>query len=245
MGVFATNACPRNIEYREEPGRDKRQLPSELSDQKVAPAILDPLQPVQCDTLYRGLSDAWESIPWRGGRAVAETALLRIDIADDTCGVPGYDRVRLNTACDDRPGADHRTMTYRQPRKDRRSRANRSIATNRRNRICRWMLAASRETVICECRIWSNKDVVFDNQPVPQLDPGFHRNAVTEDNLFFNENVIADITVATNNGAVEDVDKRPDPRTSSHLGRFAEAFRMNKIAHDDLPKLSSARVIKV
>ena len=63
MGVFAANARPRNIEYCEEPGRHERQLPPKLSHQKVAPHIVYSFQPVQCDTLYRGLSDARECIP--------------------------------------------------------------------------------------------------------------------------------------------------------------------------------------
>lgn len=243
MGVFPANMSSRNIEYCEEAGRHERQLPPKLSNQKVAPHIVYSLQPVQCDALHRGLSGARECIPRRWDRAIGETASLRIDVADDTCRIPGHNGVRLNTARDDRPGTDHRIMSYRQPRKDRRSRANRGISADRRDRIGRLMVFAPREMVIRECCIWSNKDIVFDDQPVAQLGAGFHRDAVTEDHLFFNEYMIADIAVATDNGAAEDMGKRPDPRTWSHLGCFAEALRMNKIAHGDLPKLFAVRTI--
>src|SRR5262249_17731867 len=60
MGVFAANARSRNIEHDENPSRHERQLSSELPDQEVPMDIFEPLQPVWCDTLYRGLICVWE-----------------------------------------------------------------------------------------------------------------------------------------------------------------------------------------
>src|SRR5262249_8885340 len=98
--------------------------------------------------------------------------------------------------------------------------------------------------VIRESRIWPDKGIVFDDHPVPQLDPGFHGNAVTDNHLFFDEHMITDIAVATDDGAVEDMGERPDSRSVSHFGSLAKALWVDEVVHVEAPpKLSAVKTM--
>jgi hypothetical protein len=59
-------------------------------------------------------------------------------------------------------------------------------------------LPGSGKTIICKCRIWSNKHIIGDPYPVPQLHTTFDRNAITDDDVILDEDVIADIAIPTN-----------------------------------------------
>src|SRR4029077_2561565 len=233
----------RNIENCKEASRNKGQFSLELPDHEVAPDILDPLQLVQGYAFHRCCRDAGKGVSQSVDCTECRNLPFRIYIADHACRSAAHNRVGLDIACNDGSGTNHRIMPDHQSGKDRRTRPDRRIPANRRDLQARLMLFASREIVIRECCIGSNKDIVFDDHPVPQLDPGFHRDAVTDYCLIFNKHMVTDVAVLPDHGAVQNMGKRPDLRSGPHFGSLAEALRVDKIVHIDLPKRSSVRTM--
>lgn len=71
-------------------------------------------------------------------------------------------------------------------------------------------MLAPRKWVIGEGCIWSDKDVVFDVDPVPKLYTGLYRDAIGDSNVIFYENVVAQVDVGANGSARQEMGERPN-----------------------------------
>lgn len=89
--------------------------------------------------------------------------------------------------------------------------------------------------IVSECGIGSNKYIILDAQSVPELHTAFHCDAVADHDVVFDENVIADVAVATNVGVWQYMCESPDACSRANLRTFADALWMHKIIHLLLP----------
>jgi len=73
----------------------------------------------------------------------------------------------------------------------------------------------SGKKIICESRIWPNKNIVINPQTVPYLNTAFYCNSVANHNIVLNKYMIANITIASDCSPRKDVSKSPNARTIS------------------------------
>jgi hypothetical protein len=59
-------------------------------------------------------------------------------------------------------------------------------------------LLALWERIICESHVWANENVVGDPETIPKLDATLHSYTIAQDNVILDKNVVADVTIFTN-----------------------------------------------
>ncbi|ALC16459.1 hypothetical protein DSOUD_1681 [Desulfuromonas soudanensis] len=87
------------------------------------------------------------------------------------------------------------------------------------------------EKIICESRIWPNKNIVINSQTVPNLNTAFYCNSVTNNNIVFNKYMIANITIFTNFSAWKYMCKSPNPSIVTDIQRLNQGIIMFKKPH--------------
>ena len=148
------------------------------------------------------------------------------DVVDEPSRVADDDRVRRHRTRHHRAGAHHRVRADRHTREDGRVGPDRCTPRDCGLRDLVLPVPATWEVVVRERRIWSDEDVVFDAQSVPQLNPGLDRDPVADRDIAFDEHSITEVAVSPDHCAGKHVDERPDPRSWPNLIRLAQALRM-------------------
>ena len=93
----------------------------------------------------------------------------------------------------------------------------RSAGFNGRDRESGRVVLAAREGVVGEGDVGADEDVVLDAQAVPELNAGFHRDAVADDDVVLDEDVGAEVAVGADAGVGEDDDELPDASVGADI----------------------------
>lgn len=86
----------------------------------------------------------------------------------------------------------------------------------------------SRSQIVGERDRWSEEHIVFDHDPVPDQYSVLDRDAVTKSRTTFNEGVIANVAVTSDNSSGHDMCKCPNSCTTTDLITLAEAEGVDK-----------------
>jgi hypothetical protein len=150
-------------------------------------------------------------------RIEAGAIIAAPEVTNDACwiandhSVVGY-RLRYY-----RTGADHGTLANRYARQDCRPPPDRSTGFNGRLRKRWWILFAARKKIVSEGHVGTDENIVFNAQSIPELHPRFHCDAITHDDIIFDENMGADVAVGSDAGIAEDDDKLPYSCVTSYV----------------------------
>lgn len=90
------------------------------------------------------------------------------------------------------------------------------------------MLLAPREAVIGEGRIGTDKNIILKFDTIPELHAAFDRDAVSNLNFVFDEDMVTYVALPTNASARQHVNKRPNTCSLTDFSRFNQCIRMLK-----------------
>ncbi len=79
------------------------------------------------------------------------------------------------------------------------------------------MILGAWKKIICKCRIGSDKDIILETNPAPDLDPALYGDTISKSRVAFNEDPVANIAVFANDSARKNMGKGPDFCASSDL----------------------------
>lgn len=112
-------------------------------------------------------------------------------------GVAHYNCIGGHVVYNHRAGADHGHFANCNSGKNSRICADACAGVNVGLREFFWVSLTPREEVIGECRVWTNKDIIRDTEAVPQLHTAFYRDAIANNHIIFDKNMVTDIAVGS------------------------------------------------
>lgn len=138
--------------------------------------------------------------------------------------------MRGNVLCHDAPSPDERVSTDLQPADncDVGPESGPNPDGCREEVVVAMFDVGSRSQIVGERDRWSEEHIVFDHDPVPDQYSVLDRDAVTKSRTTFNEGVIANVAVTSDNSSGHDMCKCPNSCTTTDLITLAEAERVDK-----------------
>lgn len=80
------------------------------------------------------------------------------------------------------------------------------------------MVFAARKGIVGEGHIGTDENIVFNAQPVPQLNTRLNRNPVANDDIVFDKHMCADVAIGTNAGTGQDDNELPNAGVGADVG---------------------------
>jgi hypothetical protein len=80
--------------------------------------------------------------------------------------------------------------------------------------------------VVCKGGVGANKDIIFQPDAIPKLDPALYGDPVPYDNIILDKHMVADVTIRANLCPWKNVDKSPDPRSWANVIGFNNRIRV-------------------
>src|SRR5262249_47566053 len=90
---------------------------------------------------------------------------------------------------------------------------------------------AVRMIIVRKRCIGPDENIVLHLESVPKLHAAFHRHAISDDDVIFNERVVADDAFAADFGAGQNVGKRPNAAVFTDRRGFDNSERVLKETH--------------
>jgi hypothetical protein len=126
------------------------------------------------------------------------------------------------------------------PRQYGRIGANRCALLHNRSGETLRVLPASRELVIGKSGIWANKDVIFEMHTIPELNPTFNRDPISNDDIIFYKHMVAHIAFIPDYGTGKNIYECPDTRPMTYLVCLHQgSIVLEKLFHEIVPKIQA------
>ena len=118
--------------------------------------------------------------------------------------------MRRHVFRDNRPGANHRAPPNFHTGQKGCIRPNRDPRAHHRPQDFIRVLLAAREAVVGKGRIGSDEYIVFQGDPVPNLDAALYRYPIADQDFVFDKDMIANIAIFANHRPGQNMHKSPD-----------------------------------
>lgn len=165
-----------------------------------------------------------------------DSRLADIDVANDPRWVTPDDGVTRDRSRHDGTGSHHGPLPDREARKDGCICPDRCAVADPRLEKLFGILLTPRKTVIGKGGVRADENIVLDADSVPELHATFNRDPVSDYDVVFDENMVANIAVRANPGARQHMGKCPHPRPFADCCRLAKGVWMNEQGHYSPPE---------
>src|SRR5262245_16708654 len=179
------------------------------------------------------------------GEIVAQPLPAEADPRDAASGVPRHERVRGHVGDDDATRPDQRALTDRYPANDSRVRTDGGAMAHSGGKELLRPRPQRRAQVpdVREHHVRSEKHFVLDRDAVPDEDRVLDCDAVAHGRPVFDEGMVADVALGTDDRALHDVGEGPDTGAWPDVVALAEPLLVHedgRIAHGQLRAARSA-----
>lgn len=160
-------------------------------------------------------------------------AIINADVSNDTRWVADNHGTIWHRFCHHCASSNHGMTSNGYTGQNGCPSANRSPCFNGSYRKGDWILFTTREEVVGKSYVRADEYVTLNTKAVPKLYTRLHRDAVTDDNIVFNEDMGADIAVSSYLSSRENHDELPDSGIhsnccSENFGRVMYVTQWNR-----------------